>query len=108
VQLNTVVRPPAEKWALPLGRQELEVIKRRLGGSAEVVAHFRKRPQSPAAGELGEAVFSLLARRPATLRDIAVSLGRNEPEVLKHLASLIKEGKLKKVKHKGLDYYEPA
>src|SRR4030042_2114835 len=48
VQLNTVVRPPAERWAQPLSRRALDKIKKNLGGRAEVVVDFRRRPGSPA------------------------------------------------------------
>jgi len=107
VQLNTVVRPPAEEWAHPLTPDELECIKNRLGERAEVIADFREMPQPRSADEFEEAILSLVARRPATVRDIAATLGRNEAEVLRQLKELSGRGKIKSVRHKGRDFYEP-
>src|SRR4030042_435709 len=81
VQLNTVVRPPAEKWAQPLSRGALNRIKKNLGGRAEIVADFRRRPGSPAVPEIRGAILSMAGRRPVTLEDITSSLGRKEREV---------------------------
>lgn len=106
VQLNTVVRPPAEKWARPLSPDELERIKNKLGRRAEVVADFRKKPQPKAAESLDEAVLSLIARRPATVRDIAAALGSKEADVRRQLRELLRMKKISVVRHKGRDFYE--
>jgi wyosine [tRNA(Phe)-imidazoG37] synthetase (radical SAM superfamily) len=106
VQLNTVVRPPAEKWALPLSRRELEAIKQRLGGRTEVVADFRKKPQPKAVESLDEPVLSLVARRPATVREIAAALGSKEADVRRQLSGLMQRKKIRIVRHKGRDFYE--
>ncbi len=107
VQLNTVVRPPAEKWALPLGREKLERIKVQLGGRAEIVADFREKPQPAVDGSLEDAILSLVSRRPATNRDIAATLGRSEAEILRHLKVLLSAKKIRVVSHKGRNFYEP-
>lgn len=107
VQLNTVVRPPAEKWARPLSQDKLERIKNQLGGRTEVVADFREKPQPQAAESLEEGVLSLVARRPATVRDIAATLGRSKAEVLRQLKKLLSAKKIRVIRHKGRDFYEP-
>jgi wyosine [tRNA(Phe)-imidazoG37] synthetase (radical SAM superfamily) len=107
VHLNTVVRPPAERWAFPLTREELEEIRAQLGGPAEIVADFHKKPQPAAAGSLEEAILSLVSRRPATTKDIAAALGRNKAEVLRQLNDLLSAKKIRVVRHKGRDFYEP-
>lgn len=108
VQLNTVIRPPAEKWARPLSRRELERIKSELGGRAEVVADFQERPQPRAARLLEEAVLSLVARRPATVRDIAAALGSKEADVRRQLKLLLRAKKIRVISHKGRKFYEPT
>lgn len=107
VQLNTVVRPPAEKWAHPLSWRELERMKNELGGRAEVVADFKRMPQPAATESLEEAILSFVSRRPATVRDIAVALGRSDAEVLRQLKKLLNAKKIRVIKHKGRDFYEP-
>ncbi len=58
IELNTVVRPPAERGAAPLDPAALAGIRARLGPKAEVVASFPKRKKAPAPGrgeEMGQA-----------------------------------------------------
>ena len=108
VQLNTVVRPPAERSARPLTVRELEKIRRDLGGQVEVVAAFAGRRRSGAAGDLGEAITSVLRRRPVTAPEISASLGRPPRDVAKVLASLAKAGRIRGVRHDRKTYYEPV
>ncbi len=108
VQLNTVVRPPAEKWARPLSREALEKIRTALGKGTEVVAEFRKKPQSRAEADIKSAILSMVERRPVTLKDMAVSLGRSERRLLGHLADLERWGRVFRFQHKGVLYYQPA
>ena len=105
VQLNTVVRPPAEKWAQPLSRGALNRIKKNLGGRAEIVADFRRRPGSPAVPEIRGAILSMTGRRPVTLEDITSSLGRKEREVRPHLETLLRWQRVSRHKHRGTIYY---
>jgi wyosine [tRNA(Phe)-imidazoG37] synthetase (radical SAM superfamily) len=106
VQLNTVVRPPAEPWAKPLSRAALEKIKKRLGGRAEVVASLRKKPPLQAAAEPKTAVLNMVARRPMTLQDMAASLGGAEREIRPHLAALLRRKIIVPRPHRGTVYYE--
>jgi len=107
VQLNTVIRPPAEKFARQLSMKELERIKNMIGPNCEIIAEFEAKAQTPLSKDLGEAIFSIIRRRPVSLFDISASLGRNPNEILKYLNSLLKENKIKQILHKGVTYYEP-
>ena len=107
VQLNTVVRPPAEKWAQPLSRRALEIIKKELGERAEVVADFRRRTRPPAGRNLSEAILAMVERRPVTLPDITASLGRNERDVRTHLETLLCSKKIRRQRHQGSVYFAP-
>ena len=106
VQLNTVVRPPAEKWAHPLSQEKLEEIKANLGERAEVVVDFKEKPQPPSSKNLEEAVLSMILRRPVTLEDLADALGKDKRTILKSLDSLVAKGKIKREAHKKSFYYE--
>jgi len=106
VQLNTVVRPPSEEFAHPLGPEELEEIKDILGENCEIIAEFEKKLQIPRAENLEEAILSMIRRRPVTVSDISSSLGKNKSEIKKCLNFLQQEAKIKLVIHKNLKYYE--
>lgn len=108
VQLNTVVRPPAEKWARPLSRKELEAAQIKLGEKAEVVAVFAARPQSKAAKGLKQRILSMVERRPVSLKDLAASLGNAESDIQRVLAVLLRGKRVLKSKHKGISYYKPG
>jgi wyosine [tRNA(Phe)-imidazoG37] synthetase (radical SAM superfamily) len=107
VQLNTVIRPPAEKYARPLSLKDLENIKKILGKNCEIIVEFDREAQKSAPENLEGAILSMIQRRPATLADISSSLGKHKNEIIKYLDSLLAEGKIKSVIHKGFKYFEP-
>ena len=107
VQLNTVIRPPAEKFARTLSLKELEKIKNIFGENCEIIVEFDKKVQKSPSENLEEAILSLIQRRPVTLADISASLGKHKNEILKYLNFLLVEGKIQSVIHKGLKYFEP-
>jgi wyosine [tRNA(Phe)-imidazoG37] synthetase (radical SAM superfamily) len=106
VQLNTVIRPPAEKHARPLSLKDLEKIKNILGENCEIIAESSRKAQISAPENLEGAILSLIRRRPVTLGDISASLGKGKDIIKKSLDSLLEEGKIKSVTHKGLKYFE--
>lgn len=108
IHLNTVVRPPAEKFALPLSPQKLEQIKNIFGEKAEVVAEFKNARHMPGSHDIPQAILSMVARRPVTLSDMSKSLGKHKNELIKYLDFLLKEGKIKLVIHDGKKFYEPS
>ncbi len=107
VQLNTVIRPPAERTARPLSPEELEKIKKVFGQNCEIIAEFDKKAQESFAENLELAILAMVQRRPVTLTDISASLGRHKNEILKYLNLLIEQGKVQPVVHKDLTYFEP-
>lgn len=108
VQLNTVVRPPAESFASALSLDELEKIKNFIGGRCEIIATFDKTAQDLVEKSEEESILSMIQRRPMTLVDLASSLGLHRNEVMKHLQILDEKGDIRLVRHKGSVYYEPA
>ncbi len=108
IQLNTVVRPPADGRARPLGLDELRKIRRSLGPRAEIVASFEEREQAPAPGDLDRAILATVGRRPVTAEDISLSLGRPRDEVLEALSSLLARRKARRVDHAGKAYFAKA
>lgn len=133
VQLNTVARPPCEKFAKALNSKELKRIKNLLGPPAEIIVDFERSallseiktpppkaenfvvPASLLTGQVKRAVtmkdlkkgiITILKRRPATVKDLADGLGVHRNEVLKYLALLKKEKKIKPLKFQGKRYYQ--
>jgi wyosine [tRNA(Phe)-imidazoG37] synthetase (radical SAM superfamily) len=105
IELNTVVRPPADRTAKPLGSAALEKIRARLGPRAEVVAAFTRKEQAPAAGGLEGSILATVGRRPQTAADIAAALGRPLNEVDKTLTLLLGRRRVKKLVHEGRTYF---
>jgi wyosine [tRNA(Phe)-imidazoG37] synthetase (radical SAM superfamily) len=106
VQLNTVIRPPAEKTARALSREEMEAVRRRLGGRTEIVADFSARKQTPGGRRLREVLYGLIRRRPVTREDMTAALGESREAVDRELEGLLQEGRVSAARHKGRTFYE--
>lgn len=106
VQLNTVSRPPCEKFARALNSKELKRIKNLLGPSAEVIVDHERRTLPSEIDDLKEGIMTMLKRRPATAKDLADGLGVHRSEILKYLTILKKEIRL--LSYKGKRYYQIA
>lgn len=107
IQLNTVVRPPAEKSAKSLSFVEMEAVRKIMGGKCEIISEFEKKEQKPPSENLEILLLSMIQRRPVTLADLSASIGKHKNEIIKYLNFLLNKGKIKAVEHKGLKYYEP-
>lgn len=107
VQLNTVVRPPAEKSASALTLNEMERIRDFFGKNCEIIAKFENSSVSKLPQTQEESLIDMIRRRPMTLDDLSASLGKSSSEVLKLIDLLQSEHKIKSVPHKGKNYYEP-
>ena len=105
IELNTVVRPPADRSARPLGPAALAKIGARLGPKAAVVAAFAGKKQAPAAGSLERSILATVGRRPQTAADIALALGRHRDEVLKALTSLLRRRRVRTLAHGNETYF---
>jgi wyosine [tRNA(Phe)-imidazoG37] synthetase (radical SAM superfamily) len=105
IELNTVVRPPADHRAAALNSAELRKVRAKLGPRAEIVASFAKRKQAPASGDLERAILTTVGRRPQTAKDVSIALGRHRDEVLKALTSLLGRGRIRKLVHGGKTYF---
>ncbi|MCI4455016.1 MAG: radical SAM protein [Thermodesulfobacterium sp.] len=108
VQLNTVVRPPAYPMARPLSLEELEAIKQRLSGKAEIISAEKRGAilEKPLTlTELSEWLINYLSRRPADLEELALVFGEAKDKLLTLLNKLQDEGKVTKVYHEGKVYF---
>ncbi len=105
IQLNTVVRPPAEDFALKVPLADMTRIRTVFGEHAEVIAPYGKSHPVQEGKNVAEDVLALLRRRPCTLGDIANGLGMHRNEVLKHLSKLEEQGLLREVRQDSQIYY---
>ncbi len=105
VQLNTVVRPPANAKAIPLDRKKLEYIKGVFGARAEIIATAPIRDKQHFLGTLPAAVLEMARRRPVTVEDVAGALDAPLLEVDKTVKALVHNGELRLQTHIGKDYY---
>jgi wyosine [tRNA(Phe)-imidazoG37] synthetase (radical SAM superfamily) len=94
VHLNTVVRPPSEKWVLPLGEAEMEKIKEFFGGKAEIISEFDRHPASVLEKDIEEEILKILKRRPLSLLDLSSGMGIPQNELDHYIKPLIQEGKI--------------
>jgi wyosine [tRNA(Phe)-imidazoG37] synthetase (radical SAM superfamily) len=104
VQLNTAVRPVADKSALALTQEEMEAVADFLGGGAEVVAAaHRMSPERLAVKDRD--LIEMLARRPMTAVDLAQALGFPLAQVRERLGRLAKSGLVHRDVHQDQDFY---
>jgi len=97
VQLNTVARPPAEAYAVPVPRGQLEDFACLFNPHAQVIAESRGLEMQGGASGAAEEVLALLSRRPCTCEDVARGLGMHITEAAKCLEALNKEGRVREV-----------
>jgi len=107
VQLNTVSRPPAEEFVLPVDQDQLERFRRFFPKPVEVISGNKPSKCRPArAPTVTDAtILALLRRRPCTFADVASGLGVHAMEALKHLEALVKAGKATTVLAGGRTFY---
>ena len=106
IHLNTVVRPPSEKWAVPLGRKEMEEIRAFFGEKAAVISGFDRHLLPAHDRDLKEDILRILRRRPLSLTDLSQGMGISQSELDRDLGLLVKEGKIKSRSFGDTIYYE--
>ncbi len=91
VQLNTVVRPPAEDFARPVSKRRMEEISRIMGPMAEVIVDFSRQLREGSSLILESEILEVLRRRPLSCRDIKKLFG-DLGKVDEILSRLMKSG----------------
>ena len=105
IQLNTVVRPPAEICAKALDSERLEEIKLFLGEKAEIVVDIDAVQGAMARDTKGKGLLEMVRRRPLRLKDIANSMGLSIDEVESMVKGLLIKGYLRRQDHSGEIFY---
>jgi len=105
IQLNTVIRPPTEKSAMPVSEDLMIRFAQMFGNKAEVIADFNHVHDQTEFKASREAILNLLKRRPCSLEDIVQGLGVHPNEVVKYLEDLIGDGTITVLTRNGTTYY---
>ncbi len=105
IQLNTVVRPPADVCAKALDSQRLEEIKLFLGEGAEIVVDIEAAQGAMARDTKGKGLLEMVRRRPLRPKDIANSMGLSIDEVESMVKGLLIKGYLRRQDHSGEIFY---
>ena len=106
IHINTVVRPPSEKWAVPLNQKEMEEIRAFFGENAEIISEFDRHLPMVSERDIQEEILKILRRRPLSLSDLSQGMGINRDELEAYLNPLIKEGKIQSRSFGNSIYYE--
>ncbi len=95
IHLNTVVRPPSEKWVLPLDEIEMERIRDVFGEKAEIISEFSRHPPLISDRDIKEEILKVLRRRPLSLSDLSKGMGIPQNELDEYIEPLTQEGKIR-------------
>lgn len=106
IHLNTVVRPPSEKWAAPLSQKEMEEIQVYFGEKASIITEFDRHPSSISGRDIKEEILEILKRRPLSSSDLSKGIGIPQDELKKHIDPLVREGKIQIRIFGSTVYYE--
>jgi len=105
IQLNTVVRPPADLCAKALDSKRLEEIKLLLGERAEIVVDIGAEKGAMEHQIKSEGLLEMVRRRPLRIKDMANSLGLSIHEVESVVKGLLIKGYLRRQDHSGEIFY---
>jgi wyosine [tRNA(Phe)-imidazoG37] synthetase (radical SAM superfamily) len=106
VQLNTIVRPSPEDFAIPLTGVQLHDIKEKLGKKTEIIATAIPSQGGTHFVDNEENIINLIARRPCTVEDICIALELHPNETFKYLGKLENECRISHTLHNRRAYYQ--
>jgi len=106
IHLNTVVRPPSEKSAVPLGQKEMEEIRAFFGKSASIISEFDRHPPMVSEMNIKEEILKILKRRPLSLSDLSKGMGISKNDLDRFIKPLMEEGKVQSRLFGDSVYYE--
>jgi wyosine [tRNA(Phe)-imidazoG37] synthetase (radical SAM superfamily) len=105
IQLNTVIRPPADRTAVGLDRGRLEEIKGFFGDAAEIVAEQAPRETEVVVEDWETRFLQAVRRRPLRMEDVSKMWGLPRESIRSVLQTLATKGLIKASVHFGEVYY---
>ncbi len=106
IHLNTVVRPPSEKWAVPLDREEMEKMRAFFDEKASVISEFDRHPPIVSERDIKQEILEILKRRPLSASDLSKGMGISKDELDRYIKPLAEEGKIQSRLFGDSIYYE--
>jgi wyosine [tRNA(Phe)-imidazoG37] synthetase (radical SAM superfamily) len=106
IHINTVIRPPTERWAAPLNSEEMEEIQAFLGEKASIISEFDRHPLSLPEMNVKEEIFRILERRPLSLIDLSQRMAIPKKELEATVQPMVEEGRIKTRRFGDSVYYE--
>jgi wyosine [tRNA(Phe)-imidazoG37] synthetase (radical SAM superfamily) len=96
VQLNTVCRPPATKYARPISIEQMQTLKVFFTAPVDIIAETppEQVPLTTVNTPTDCEIVAMLSRRPCTAEDIAAGLRMHVNEALKKLQQLVAAGQV--------------
>ncbi|MCS7281359.1 MAG: radical SAM protein [Desulfobacterota bacterium] len=105
IQLNTVVRPPAEHFVEGIQREDLEKIREFFGEKCEIICSFEKAISLDEKDKWEEKIIEILKRRPLTLEDVSKMTGIPIRQAKAQLKILEKRGSIRSYCLENMVYY---
>lgn len=106
VQLNTVLRPPADRSAHPLSEERLHRLEGFFGNRSEVIGRYHPSGGKKDSVIRDSEVIAVLRRRAMTLRELEQSLEAPPKAVLISLLSLVRDERVFSFVYLGKKYYQ--
>jgi len=107
VDLNTAVRPTAEKDVPAMTPERLKEIVRQLGQGAKLIADFKStRESAEIPHEIESVILNTVQRRPVTAKDLATTTGLREEVLAKYLERLTDAGTIGKEERGEEEFYK--
>ena len=105
IQLNTVVRPPADQAALSLDMERLREIRDFFGEKAEIIAEAPLNKKWGQHESMVEGILEMAKRRPFRASDVANLFNMPLEEAEGFIKGLAVKGALRQQEHLGEVYY---
>jgi len=109
VYVNVPIRPPAEEWVKIPNEKEIEKAKRILKNAIFINLEEQGIFEGREFGTPEEAILFLTRRHPLRIDQILKSIkGFERDKLLNSLNRLLKQGRVKKIKYRGKEFYLPS
>ena len=109
VYVNVPIRPPAEEWVEIPDEKEIEKAKRILKNAIFINLEEQGIFEGREFGTPEEAILFLTRRHPLRIDQILKSIkGFERDKLLNSLNRLLKQGRVKKIKYRGKEFYLPS
>ncbi|MBP5627211.1 radical SAM protein [bacterium] len=105
VQLNTAVRPPAEKDVLPIPREDMEKWARYFIPKAEVIASYHSAPLKEERAVSEEELMETLSHRVMSLEDLIEAKGYPKEKTEALIKELLEKGQIRSRTQDGKEFF---